>query len=140
MPLGKGWFHYLYSIIFEKMETSVTLNIHKVSVRLVFFFLSRVCSTHCIILKIVAPCFSSYVPSVYILIKVFVLRESTFLLFLYSIFITRIVIKTVKGCSIVSISKRILETVDNTLYAFGYDLDEINNALRFDFELVSKGF
>ena len=25
-----------------------------------------------------------------------------------------------------------------TLYAFGYNLDEIKNTLRFDFELISK--
>ena len=29
---------------------------------------------------------------------------------------------------------------DNTLYAFGYDLEEIKNALRFHFNLVSKWF
>ena len=29
---------------------------------------------------------------------------------------------------------------DNTLYAFGYDLEEIKNTLRFDFDLVSKLF
>ena len=27
---------------------------------------------------------------------------------------------------------------DNTLYAFGYNLEEIKNTLRFDFDLVSK--
>ena len=29
---------------------------------------------------------------------------------------------------------------DNTLYAFGYNLEEIKNTLRFDFDLVSKWF
>ena len=29
---------------------------------------------------------------------------------------------------------------DNTLYAFGYNLEEIKNTLRFDFDLVSKLF
>ena len=28
----------------------------------------------------------------------------------------------------------------NTLYAFGYNLEEIENTLRFDFDLVSKWF
>ena len=29
---------------------------------------------------------------------------------------------------------------DNTLYAFGYNLEEIKNILRFNFDLVSKWF
>ena len=29
---------------------------------------------------------------------------------------------------------------DNTLYAFGYNMEEINNTLRFNFDLVSKWF
>ena len=31
-------------------------------------------------------------------------------------------------------------TDDNTIYAFGYNLEEIKNTLRFDFDLVSKWF
>ena len=31
-------------------------------------------------------------------------------------------------------------TDDNTLYAFGYNLEDIKNRLRFDFDLISKWF
>ena len=76
---------------------------------------------------------------VYILIKVFVLQASPTSLFLYSISVKRIIIKTVKGCHVLSILPNSFYKQSATHMPL-VNLEEIKNTLRFDFNLISKWF